>query len=171
MILSDSVALYQISGGGVQRQCDALTVPGDEVTCSWLRPADHVIVGSELHTFVAPEAHLPSRVRANKISLYDVAIRPAAKTPDCACPIAGDYVTRAGHRPADQIVRGTFNRDAAAVIRYGNCAAHIGANIVPLYDVAAGCGVVNHNPTGSEISGDHVARGGCRAADHIVRPV
>ena len=115
MILSDGVALYQISGGGVLRQRDALTVPGDEVTCSWLRPADHVIVGSELHTFVAPEAHLPSRVRANKISLYDVAIRPAAKTPDCACPIAGDYVTRAGHRPADCVPLGCGRADRAGV--------------------------------------------------------
>jgi hypothetical protein len=49
---------------------------------------------------------LPVRVRAYKVSLNGVVVRPGAEQGDPDAAVAGDDVARAGRRPADGVAGG-----------------------------------------------------------------
>ena len=101
---------------------------------------------------------------ADEICLQHLAARRCAHERQRMQRVARDHVA------GDRVARRVLNEDTAlyALVRHGSGAGHVGPDEVAR-DLVAGAGDVLHDDAAAGVAGNHIAGGGCRAANRVIR--
>ena len=105
-------------------------------------------------------------IRADIIAPNDVGRRSCAIDIDAARAVAGYEVARAGHDAANDVARGTGQRDTVVGVGQGGGAGRGGAYEVALNGITRRIEQVDARVA---VAGNHVAIGGIRAANDVAR--